>query len=52
MRWLAYWLGLHDANSGPYLFWSGIGGCVRDFGAFVVLPVVMWKHHSKQHHGG
>lgn len=56
MHSLAYGLGLTDANSPTYLFWSGFGatliGSLRDivllFGAFHVGRI--WHRPVEHHH--
>lgn len=29
-HWLVWLLGMSNQNSGPYMFWSGIGSSLRD----------------------
>jgi hypothetical protein len=45
MHELAYLLGLTSPDSGPYLFWSGVGGRIVISTGFIA---VWWRHHRCQ----
>jgi integral membrane sensor domain MASE1 len=49
MTHLLYWMGLTSPSSTPYLWWSGFGGCVRDFVAlFFALKVHHWHRQRRE----
>lgn len=44
MSWLAHILGLDNASGHWYLFWSGIGSDITEFGIVVGLVALVRKH--------
>jgi hypothetical protein len=50
LHWLAYWAGLTDANSPPYLFFSGIGPCLMGLGIGTFAGG--WLRHHNCHQRG
>jgi hypothetical protein len=47
MHWAAYWLGLDDPNGPVYLFYSGLGSDLTEFG--ILLALFQWYRKSQCH---